>query len=86
MGHTRDRWGRRRWRRRWWRWGGIVRWDEAIGVAAPGGRSLRLREREGLGGEGRYLERDRPTDRVYPHHLEREMVKKEGKKEKMTRE
>lgn len=43
--------------------------DEAVGVAGPGGRGLRLRERMLLRGDGGYLERDGPTDRVDLHHL-----------------
>lgn len=43
--------------------------DEAVGVAGPGGRGLRLGERDRLRGDGGNLEWDRSTDRVDPHHL-----------------
>lgn len=51
---------------------------EAISVARPGGWGLR--ERKGLGGEGRYLDRDRPTDRVDLHQLEGKKMETEREK------
>ena len=65
MGDTCDGGRRRRWRGR--RWRGILRWEEALCVAGPGG----------LGGG--YPHRDRPTDRVDPHHLERGIGQEEEK-------
>lgn len=60
--------------------------DKAVGVAAPGGWGLRLREREGLGREGRYLKRDRPTDRVDLHHLEKKVKEKREERKGRNRE
>lgn len=47
-----------------------------------------LRQSAGLGGEGGYLHRNRPTDRVNLHHLENDKVKEggEGMDKKETKE
>lgn len=47
-----------------------------------------MRQVDGLGGEGWYLHRDRPTDRVDPHHLrerKRDETEERREEEKVTR-